>query len=133
MEEKEIDFEKVVAQWQLTSQRDLKVATLLISSHEYAHGLFFGHLAVEKILKALYVKQHDQHAPFTHNLLFLSQKSDLELSEEQTEWLIQINKFNIEARYDDVKTAFYEKCTPEFSELYINRIQSIYQWINSKL
>lgn len=43
--------------------------------------------------------------------------------------MISITTFNINARYDDYKLAFYKQCTLEFTEIWINHIKNIRQWI----
>ena len=41
---------------------------------------FFGHLAIEKALKALVVKESGEHAPYSHSLVILAQKANIELT-----------------------------------------------------
>ena len=76
---------------------------------------FFGHLTLEKILKAYYVKVSSENQPLTHRLIYLSEKSGLELTEEQIELLEIVTDFNLEARYPDEKFTFYKKCTKDFT------------------
>lgn len=47
--------------------------------------LFLGQMVIEKLLKALYAKNNkgDSYAPKTHDLLYLSEKLNIELTEEQ--------------------------------------------------
>jgi hypothetical protein len=73
------------------------------------------------------------HAPFTHNLYRLAELSNLELSEEQTDWLYRITTFDLNARYDDYKKEFYTLCTPEFTEEWTNKIKILQQWIKQIL
>ena len=49
---------------------------------DYSYALFFGHLALEKLLKALYVFKQEHHAPPLHNLLRLARAAELEIDEE---------------------------------------------------
>ncbi len=41
----------------------------LIETKDCNWALFLGHLVIEKLLKALYVKQLERHAIFSHDLL----------------------------------------------------------------
>ena len=41
--------------------------------------------------------------------------------------------FNINARYDDYKQEFYKKCTPEFTEQWIDNIGVLRLWIKEQL
>ncbi|MBN2520467.1 MAG: hypothetical protein JXB17_08185 [Bacteroidales bacterium] len=56
----------------------------------------------------------------------------LNFSEEQLDWLDTITTFNLNARYDSYKQAFYKKCTPEYSCEWINKIKNIREWIKDK-
>ena len=58
---------------------------------------------IEKTLKAVYVKKHEQHAVFSHDLLRLANKTGLELTDEYEEWLDEITTFNMNTRYDNYK------------------------------
>ena len=92
-----------------------------------------GHISTEKLLKAYYVKKHQQHAPFTHNLYRLAELGGLEMSEEQAEWLFKITTFNLNARYDDYKKEFYSTCTDNFTKEWIEKIKTLQQWIKQML
>lgn len=123
----------LIKYWEKCSQMDFEAALDLFKSQKYPHCLFFAHLAVEKLLKALYVKTNEEHSPISHNLLLLAKESDLQLSELQVVQLAEITTFNIEARYPDEKFKFYKKCTLEFTEKYILVIKEILSWLKEKL
>ena len=40
-----------------------------------------------------------------------------------------VNEFNIETRYPDYKNDFYKKCTKEFVEIELRRIEKLRKWI----
>ena len=129
------DFEisKVKIQWIKTSDKDFKTMMNLFKSKEYYWSLFVWHLVIEKLLKAFYVKNKKQQAPFTHNLLRLSELSDLEPTLEQSDWLDSITTFNINTRYDSYKNEFYKKCNKKFTEEWIEKIKELRKWIKSRL
>jgi HEPN domain-containing protein len=126
-----IDWNKVSDYWLEEAENDLKVTGDLFEKEDYSYSLFFGHLALEKLLKALYVKKFRKHAPLIHNLERLAQSAELELSGEHRESLIKISTFNIEARYPDIKKSFRRLCTKEFTEKEIAEIKGIYQWFRT--
>lgn len=123
---------ELIDYWKKSSGLDFEAAQDLLSSKKYAHCLFFAHLSMEKILKALYVKEKNEHPPITHNLLMLVKRIGLELDEAQVEHFAEINTFNIEARYPDVKFKFYQKCTAEFAETYMKIIEDLLKWLEGK-
>jgi len=92
-------------------------------------ALFIGHLMIEKLLKALYVKINNDYPPFIHNLLRLAEKCDLKLTEDQKLFLVTVTAFNINARYDDYKMSFQQKCTPEYTVTWIENLKTNRQWI----
>lgn len=127
------DIEEVVHYWLIEAVEALQVAHHLVEKADYSYALFFGHLAVEKMLKALYASRIKQHAPPVHNLLRLARLAGVEPDEAQTEALITITAFNIEARYPDVKRAFRQKCTPEFAARAMDQVKEVFAWLRSLL
>jgi HEPN domain-containing protein len=96
--------------------------------------LFIGHLSLEKILKALWVKNNQSDIPpRTHNLKKIAEESKYALSEDESILLLEINDFNLEARYPDYKFDFHNKCTKEFAEGYLGKIKELYKCILSQI
>ena len=62
------DKQTVTAYWRTEAEEALTVAQHLMEKGDCSYALFFGHLAVEKLLKALHAQKCDDHAPPTHNL-----------------------------------------------------------------
>ena len=133
MNEGNLNVAELKKYWIVEAEEALQIAQHLIEKNDYSYALFFGHLAVEKILKALYVVHQGEHAPPLHNLLRLAKKAGLEPDEAKIDGLIRITAFNIEARYPDLKRAFRKKCTAEFTNNQMNIIKEIFQWVKSQL
>ena len=105
----------------------------LFKNGHFNWSLFIGHLVIEKLFKALYIKNTNQHPIPIHDLTRIAAKSGIECSEETLNLLDTITTFNINARYEDVKQAFYLQCTKEFTSVWINHISELRQWIKSQL
>ena len=45
-------------------------------------------------------------------------------------FLLNVNDFNIEARYPDYKFSFYKKCGLRFTETKFEEIKGLYKWDN---
>lgn len=131
VEQSEFDAEPVVQYWLTEAAEALRVADHLVEKGDHSYALFFGHLAVEKVLKALYAQRLQQHAPPLHNLLRLARAAGVEPDERQMEALITITAFNIEARYPDLKRTFRDKCTPEFTGRQMATIKEVFAWLRS--
>jgi len=95
--------------WLKTADQDWRVANHLFEKGDYSYALFFGHLTIEKILKAIFINKKDKTPPFSHNLVYLSEKAGLKLNDESLELLEEVSDFNLEARYPDDKFSFYKK------------------------
>jgi HEPN domain-containing protein len=123
----------VILYWRESSERNYSTMQNLIKTKEFSWALFMGHLVIEKLVKALYVKKLNKHPLFSHDLLRLAKKLDVELPDEYDEWLDVITTFNLNARYDDFKQSFYKLCTVEFSAEWIVKIETIRKWLISQL
>ena len=128
-----MDKESLIKYWLESSDRDYRTMQHLFEKKDYSWSLFIGHLIIEKLLKAYYVKHIDNQPPFIHNLLRLAEKSLLELNENQKDFLVTVTTFNIRARYDDYKLDFYHMCSKEFTEKWINEIKEFREWIKEQL
>ncbi len=128
-----IDKEKLIAYWIEGSDRDYKTMTDLYDTGNYHWALFIGHLVIEKLLKALYVKEKSGFPPQIHDLRRLAEKIGITIAEENKIKLDTITRFNINARYDDYKSAFYNLCTKSFTSRWIVNIEELRQWIKTKL
>lgn len=128
-----LDVEKTSRYWLESAEYDLGTANSLIEAERFPHALFFGHLALEKLLKAIVTKNTGKHAPYTHSLPLLAKKTELEISEEFMDRLAEYTEFNIEARYPGERKEFYQKCTEEFARKKFEGIQEAYKWLLKRL
>lgn len=120
--------------WRESAQRDLESAEIIFSSGRYDWCLFVGHLALEKILKALFVERNDNNIPpKIHNLVRLAELSKIELNDDQKFLLDKINDFNIHTRYPDYNLELYKRCNAEFTSANLSKIKEYYSWFNSLL
>lgn len=60
--------EKVVKNWIALADYDLKTAEVMFKGGRYVYVAFTCQQAVEKLLKAIYVKEKKQTPPYIHNL-----------------------------------------------------------------
>ena len=74
MDSKGIDKEKLIRYWIEGSDDDFETMLAMFNSGRYSWSLFIGHLTIEKLLKAYYVKNKSDYPPFIHNLLRLAEK-----------------------------------------------------------
>ena len=131
MDNKDFKKEKLIEYWIAGSDDDFETMIAMFDSKRFSWSLFIGHLMIEKLLKAYYVKVKSDYPPFTHNLLRLAEKADLSLMDDIKEKLVTITAFNINARYDDYKMSFKKQCTPEFTKEWFDKLKEVRTWIKT--
>ncbi len=123
----------LIAYWVESSELNHESMQNMYANKEYVWALFVGHLCIEKLLKACYVKEIDSVAPRVHDLYKLAMRCNLEMSEDQMDALQYVTLFNIEARYEEYKREFHKKCTKDFTEHNITKIKGLREWLLEKI
>jgi HEPN domain-containing protein len=131
MENKGFDKVKLIDYWISGSDDDYETMIAMFDSKRFSWSLFIGHLMIEKLLKAYYVKVKSDYPPFIHNLLRLAEKADLSLTDDVKKQLVTITAFNINTRYDDYKMSFKNQCTTEFTKEWIEVLKALRPWIKT--
>ena len=127
-----VDVKKLFDYWYKEADYSWGVAESLLEKKKYAEALFFGHLTVEKILKALVVTRQKDHAPPIHNLLKLAKIASLILNKEQTKYLEYLSKFYLAGRYDNYKMNFRKQCTKSYTEKNFVKLKEYYLWLKKE-
>ncbi|HUT52066.1 MAG TPA: HEPN domain-containing protein [bacterium] len=100
-----MDNQKQVDYWRSGSDDDMESAEILLEKKKIQQALFFCHLALEKILKALFTHNTGQVPPKTHNLVLLAEKAGLHAPPERMNFLRKFNVWQLEGRYPDTGQA----------------------------
>ncbi len=124
---------KLVTYWYHSSLEDWKAYLALRKARRYAQALFFLHLALEKLIKALIVSNSDDHAPMSHNLSYLVGKTTLQVSEQYLKYLSEISRFNMSSRYPDEKLAFYSSIDKKISAHWHKIGLELKRWLENLL
>ena len=125
-----VDIQQQIQYWKSGAEEDIAVASELILSGRYRHGLFFAHLALEKMLKAHICKKTESLAPRIHNLVRLSEMADLALSEDQIDHLADMNEFNLEGRYP---VQYIDTASEQEAAVYLSKSKEVLQWLAQQL
>jgi len=125
-----INVQKQINYWVDEADDDLVSAKILIERKRMLHGLFFCHLVIEKVLKAHVIKISNEIAPRTHNLIYLLEKAQLELSESEEIFLGILMKYQLQGRYPD-----YNPIIPDrvIVQNYLKQTENLFQWLKKKL
>lgn len=129
----EFDIEKTVQYWLDGAKYDMGVANAMFKTQKYPYALFMGHLALEKLLKAVVVQNTRTHAPYTHSLEVLAKKAKLDIPEQMAIKLREFMEFHFEARYPEGQKAFYQKCTKVYTKGKLKEIKEVYKWLHGLL
>lgn len=121
--------------WIEISDYDLETAKALLKSKRYLYVGFMCHQTIEKIFKAYYVKVHNEVPPFTHSLVYLSEKAGIDklFSDEQKMFIDELDPLNIEARYPSYKQEIFKLMTEEKSLNVLSNTEELQRWIKAKL
>ncbi len=97
-----VNIDKHILHWRNGAEEDFEVADQLIRLSKTRHGLFFLHLTLENILKAHVCRNSGDIAPRLHNLTRLAELSGITFQQKHTDFLAEMNPFNIEGRYPEM-------------------------------
>jgi len=122
--------EEKIHYWIELSDYDLETAEAVLQTKRYLYVGFMCHQAIEKIFKAVYSKRKEDMAPHTHDLEYLALQSDFyeTLSEEQQDFIGELNPLNIEARYPEYKKAIAKRLTLSKCTKLLEETIKLQQW-----
>ena len=124
-----VDIDAQVRHWEESSREDWLVASELVKRGRLRHGLFFAHLALEKMLKAHVCQHSGDVAPRIHNLVRLAEAAGLSLSPAELDLLADMNRYNLEGRYGE--PAAVPPKTDAANDL-MARAERMMAWLNRK-
>ncbi len=125
-----MDVEKQVDYWRSGSKEDVGAAEALVSKSYLRHGLFFAHLAIEKILKAHVVRATGKAPPYIHNLIRLAEIADLALDPERLDLLRRFNLYQLAGRYPDHGAV---QLDTETANERLAQGKEVVEWLTAKL
>ncbi len=128
-------MDKKVKYWIELSDYDLETAEAMLTSKRFLYVGFMCHQTIEKVFKAYYTLLKSDVAPFSHSLSYLAKKGGLYdlFTEEQKDFIDQIEPLNIEARYPSHKERLLKSLTEDKCKEIIDKTKSIQEWIKGKL
>jgi HEPN domain-containing protein len=112
--------------WITSAEEDFATMNFLFKGKRYVHALFFGHLYIEKICKALWVKTNKENfPPKIHNLLTLINQTNISLTDADKMFLLKLNQYQIEGRYPEDIQKLYKITNKKLTQEYITTIKTI--------
>jgi HEPN domain-containing protein len=97
-----VDVKKQIAYWKKSAEEDWDLSKDLVIRNKTRHGLFFAHLALEKILKGCVCRSSGGVSPKIHALPRLAQLAGLTLEVARIQFLSEFDRYQLEGRYPDM-------------------------------
>jgi HEPN domain-containing protein len=121
--------------WISLAEYDLATADDMLKSKRYLYVAFMCQQAIEKILKAHYVKQHKSTPPYTHNLLRLIKELSLknEMDNEIAATIEELNSYYIESRYTEDIEELSQFLTETKAVSILNSTRELFEWIRTRI
>ena len=118
--EQHIDF------WMNTAEEDWITVEAMFNAERYLHCLFWAHLVIEKLAKALWVKNNvEDIPPKTHDIVWLLQSANVCLETEVMEFLKSFNDFQTSTRYPNYTSNMATVCTGEVAKNKLEKVKEI--------
>ncbi len=126
--------EEHIVYWSKQVDEDFDCAKVLYQADHFAQSLFWAHLALEKQTKALWIKNNEGNTPpFVHNLLRLITQTNEYFSEEQLQFINEMNTFQLKGRYPDYAESLEKTITKEICEEYLGETKKMILCLQGKL
>jgi HEPN domain-containing protein len=120
--------------WKEQAVQDFDIAVYNSQGGKNVSSLFFYHLAFEKILKAIWVKDNINNTPpFSHDLQKIYGETSLNLELSDFDYLSIISSWNIDTRYPDFKLTLHKRADKSYMSFHESRLKVLFQWLLSQL
>lgn len=120
--------------WIDQAEDDWTAVDTLFKGRNYLQSLFFAHLVIEKLCKSLWIKFNQENVPpRTHNLIHLLTSTPIILTDEISEFMLSLNRFQLEGRYPDYVTKLHNICNEQFTIPMLETTNKIRLWLPERL
>lgn len=124
-----------VTYWMEMSDYDFDTANAMFITGRYLYVCFMCHQVIEKILKAYWSNVLEEPPLKIHSLSRLAEKSglDKEMSDDQLDFIDELEPLNIEARYPSYKERLMRSLNTERCKELIRKTDDLRSWIKNRL
>lgn len=117
--------------WVEQARYDLDTARAMMNSGRYLYVLFCCQQTVEKMIKAIIVKQSNEFPPRIHALVRLAEAASLEMSDERAQLLRELSNYYIQTRYPEEITALGSRISEQQARQIFEKTEELVQWLLS--
>lgn len=126
-------MQKTIQEWIEIAEYDLQTAEAMLSSGRYLYVAFMCQQAIEKILKAIYVKNKNELPPRTHNLLYFVDVLGIKIEEAALLLLSNLNQFYLESRYPGERINLAKELDRNKAQGVLAKTQEVWECLRQKL
>ncbi len=126
--------EQHIAYWIETAEDNWRSIQNMFSVGEYVPALFWAHLTIEKLSKAIWVQDNEGNTPpRIHNIIKLLNATSFVLTDEQVNLGGRLNTFQLEGRYPTYLQELRRVATKEYTHELLTAIADLRQCLLNKL
>lgn len=112
--------------WKKSANDSWETANYLKDGRKYSEALFLYCLAIEKYLKAHWVKDNKNNfPPRIHDLRALYSETTLDLDAHHIDFMDTISRWNIEGRYPDYRFTLKKIATEQYMNEQLEKLKSL--------
>jgi len=123
-----------IAYWMNAAEQNWQEVGSMFTAGTYVPCLFWAHLTIEKLAKALWVQDNPSDTPpFTHNIARLLADTSLVLTLGQATFVQQLNTFQLEGRYESYTANLRQQATKAFTQTVLQDVTDLRQCLLNQL
>lgn len=126
-------MKNAIEEWIKISEYDLKTAEAMLETGRYLYVAFMCQQGIEKILKAIYCQKKNELPPRTHNLLYLVDVLELNVTDSDKALLSLLNQFYLETRYPGEQSQLLKEINEFKSREYLNKTKEAWKCLRQML
>jgi HEPN domain-containing protein len=120
-------------EWLKQAEYDLDTANAMFVAGRFIYCVFMLHLAIEKALKAIYVKNLQKQPPKVHALVYLTKSSNLEPPQIMKEFIENLDEVSVPTRYPNELDKILKDYGKERTQGIFNQTQEVIKWLKEQL
>lgn len=122
-------MKKAAAIWMDDAEYDIQSAEVMLKSGRYFYVIFMCHLAVEKMLKAVWLESKEEIPPKVHDLVYLMINTGLSLPDDLKKFVTDLSDKSVVTRYIDGRKLLAAKLNAKNSTAILNMTKELRKWL----
>lgn len=122
-------LKKTTHNWIASAKYDIDSARHMFNTKRYIHVIFFCHLAIEKMLKAIVTESQEKHPPYTHDLYELIRLAHLDIPESHQSAIAKLNQLSIATRYPEDLDELVNSYPRSIANDFLKHSRAVLKWL----